>query len=526
MILIASAAFSVPELCSELGNIPPCLLPIGNTSLLELQVANLREHYNETIVVSLPANYILAKHERDLFERLNINLVQALDSLSLGSSLSYVLGVTDPEDDTLRVLHGDTLINDLPGGQDLVAIGKPFGDYRWEFFLDEENASNAQMAWSGFFCFSDRKLFEEALCDTSYDFVSAVKYYHKRHKLNFPICTDWYDFGHVSSYFFSRSKMTTERAFNTLLIDGLVVTKSSDIDSKINAERAWYQGVPPSIKKYCPQLLDYGVDSKDNAFYSLEYLPLLPLSEIYVYGRNSDRFWSNIFDLVRNLLAALRSGFIQENYQTVALSDEKVLLYASKTHSRLDEFLKTSSYSLTDTLLIKNGAEITLGDILDECILVALNEPMTPAILHGDLCFSNILFDSRAESLKLIDPRGLSARGEETIVGDQSYDVSKLCHSVIGMYDSIIAGHYTFFVDSDGIERIGFEISDRIISIQESFASKLFATPSNFFQVLPLTILLFLSMLPLHADRPDRQKAMLLNSARLYDMYRNRELSR
>ncbi|MNF05243.1 hypothetical protein D3C80_2049270 [compost metagenome] len=37
--------------------------------------------------------------------------------------------------------------------------------------------------------------------------------------------------------------------------------------------------------------------------------------------------------------------------------------------------------------------------------------------------------------------------------------------------------------------------------------------------IMPLTVLLFLSMLPLHADRPDRQEAMLVNALRLYSDY-------
>ena len=36
---------------------------------------------------------------------------------------------------------------------------------------------------------------------------------------------------------------------------------------------------------------------------------------------------------------------------------------------------------------------------------------------------------------------------------------------------------------------------------------------------MPLTTLLFLSMQPLHSDRPDRQKAMLFNALRIYSTY-------
>ena len=35
----------------------------------------------------------------------------------------------------------------------------------------------------------------------------------------------------------------------------------------------------------------------------------------------------------------------------------------------------------------------------------------------------------------------------------------------------------------------------------------------------PISILLFLSMLPLHADRPDRQRAFLANALRLFQEF-------
>ena len=38
-------------------------------------------------------------------------------------------------------------------------------------------------------------------------------------------------------------------------------------------------------------------------------------------------------------------------------------------------------------------------------------------------------------------------------------------------------------------------------------------------KILPLVILLFVSMVPLHSDRKDRQEAMLLNALRLYKEY-------
>eukprot|EP01034_Spumella_vulgaris_P006135 gene6135-biopygen5401 len=49
--------------------------------------------------------------------------------------------------------------------------------------------------------------------------------------------------------------------------------------------------------------------------------------------------------------------------------------------------------------------------------------PLVPGVMHGDLCFSNILFDTRSDCIKLIDPRGLNFRDEPRLVGDLRYDL-------------------------------------------------------------------------------------------------------
>ena len=94
--------------------------------------------------------------------------------------------------------------------------------------------------------------------------------------------------------------------------------------------------------------------------------------------------------------------------------------------------------------------------------------------------------------------------------------MAKLAHSVIGLYDFIIAGRYAIESDSDGYESIRFEIDQRLASVQKIFLDVPFIADVPVREIMPLTVLLFLSMLPLHNDRPERQKAMLLNAVRLY----------
>lgn len=46
----------------------------------------------------------------------------------------------------------------------------------------------------------------------------------------------------------------------------------------------------------------------------------------------------------------------------------------------------------------------SLREIAKECIEATLALPEVPAITHGDLCFSNIMYDARSNNIKVIDP--------------------------------------------------------------------------------------------------------------------------
>jgi hypothetical protein len=139
-------------------------------------------------------------------------------------------------------------------------------------------------------------------------------------------------------------------------------------------------------------------------------------------------------------------------------------------------------------------------------------------ICHGDFCFSNILYDSRVQCLKLIDPRGLDVEGKQSIFGDKRYDLAKLYHSIIGLYDFIIAGRFNYSQSSDGSQFI-FEplCSPQQAQIEQLFLDMVIAESGiSHSEILAINVHLFLSMLPLHYDRPDRQSAMIANAYRLF----------
>lgn len=516
MIIINSAAYVIPEFRNELGAIPPCLLPLGNQKLLQYQVNVLRESFSERIVVSLPSSYEITRDEFDLLKTLDVETVGVPDEFTLAEALTYVLNIASEGEASLRLLHGDTLISDLPEQVDVIAVSRSSGDYEWEVEESGTERDIDELVWSGFFAFSSQREFLRALALSRGSFVKAVRGYSSLCRLTAVQCQEWLDLGHVNTYFSSRSKITTQRSFNTLKISDGVLYKSGVPAEKIQAEEHWFRTLPLAIKKYTPHLLDAGVLPDGDRFYALEYLPYLPLNELFVHGRNPLPFWSGQFELLRKLFMDARSAFDSVNGGLDKLTSDAISLYQQKTLNRIQYYERQAGFSAESVIGLHEDQLLTVQLIALECIKLSLQMKVVPAIIHGDLCFSNILYDSRCERIKVVDPRGTNAQGDFTIYGDQKYDLAKLAHSVIGMYDFIIAGRYTLETDDDGYASINFEINGRLSAIQDAFLDVRFIDEFSVKEIMPLVVILFISMLPLHADRPDRQKAMLLNAVRLY----------
>lgn len=516
MIVINSAAYVVPEFRNEFGSIPPCLLPLGNQKLLQHQVGVLRRFTEERIVVSLPLSYELTLDERDLLAALKVEVVAVPDGFALAEALTYVLNIVADEAPGLRLLHGDTLILDLPDALDVVAVGHSSGDYDWESAAPDDGQAIDALVWSGFFAFSSQREFLRALALTRSDFVQAVRQYGRVLPLSTSSCEEWFDLGHVNTYFSSRSKITTQRSFNAIKISEGVLYKTGLPLEKIEAEERWFKNVPLAVRKYTPHLLDAGTSPDGSRFYALEYLPYLPLNELFVHGRNSADFWMRKFELLKKFFEDAGKAYSPEKMVLEDIKRDSISLYQEKTISRLRSYANETGFSDQAVISAQHGQSLTIEKIAQECMERGMRMPVVPAVIHGDLCFSNILFDSRSERLKVIDPRGLNFNGDFSIYGDQKYDLAKLAHSVIGLYDFIIAGRYLIESDADGYECIRFEIDPRLGAVQNGFLEMVFLDGISVRDIMPLVVLLFLSMLPLHADRPERQKAMLLNAVRLY----------
>ena len=134
-------------------------------------------------------------------------------------------------------------------------------------------------------------------------------------------------------------------------------------------------------------------------------------------------------------------------------------------------------------------------------------------IIHGDYCFSNILFDSSNYVFKLIDPR-VRLNSEVTIYGDPRYDIAKLRHSMVGLYDFIVQDLFKLQESQAGFVYKIFTTSD-YNTLTEIFDKY---TKINGFEPKEIKFiegLLFLSMIPLNKDNFNRQKMFYIRALEL-----------
>jgi len=507
MLIITSAAYISDELVTEFGKLPPSFLPLQNKRLFEYQL-KIAGDIHDTIL-SIPQGFLLSEMDSEYLLSRGVILVSVPEGKTLGQSVGYVINKIARFNEPLRILHGDTLFNELPDGLDIYTISKPSDDYSWANAVDNEG-----YIYTGYFTFSDQNLFLHALMNSDYDFVKAIIQYKDLLKVKEVVSDGWFDFGHFNTYYRSKSKMTTQREFNNLEIDGFSVKKFSSDSNKILAEANWYDSLPVPLKKYLPKLWNYGFVG-EKGFYEIEYLYLSTLSELYTFGNLPLFIWERIISACNDFLmdckryCAPESQFLRKNSKK---------LYGEKTLSRLVDFSNKTNISLDHKWIFNNIEVPSLRDIAIEMnSYITEPSPSEMTVIHGDFCFSNIFYCFRTHSIKVIDPRGIDVSGYQSIYGDIRYDSSKLAHSVIGLYDFIIAGYFTYLEESPYHISFKIPVSDIVIKIQSLYKQYNIAGISlNDSCTYPILVHLFLSMVPLHFDSPSRQKAMLANAIRLY----------
>lgn len=523
VFLITAGAYIGPELVAEFGRLPPSFLPVGNRRLFRLQREQIGP-CSDRVLMSVPEDFQVPRMDQELLERLGVELLPVPPGLTLGQSVVYCINVTASAQGGVRILHGDTLIRGVDfASPDAVSVGETAEYYDWAGCVEGArgvervhaglaDGGAARKVLTGYFHFADAGLLVQSITRARGDFIEGINLYAAARPLTSLGEGEWLDFGHLHTFYQSRRRMTTERSFNALEIGPRIVAKSGANPAKIAAEMEWYQNLPHDLRIHTPHFIS-GRQEDGSARYETEYLHLMTLSDLFVFGDLPRPVWRQIFTACDEFLSACARHRAPADAPRTGGA-----LYLDKTLERLAVFARQRGVDPAKPWRF-DGAPLPGLEIVarEAAARIAAASPEDECFVHGDFCFSNILYDYRSQTIRVIDPRGQNARGEPSVHGDLRYDVAKLHHSVAGRYDFIVAGYCR--LHRRGGHDLTLELPDspEIAAASEIFASRRFAGHHGGDPMFAaMSVLLFLSMLPLHADDADRQDALLANALRLF----------
>lgn len=463
--VILSSQYLTNDLAADFGRIVPCDLPLSNQPLSFYQTESLKDICDK-VIITLPNEYSSKWITNDV--------IYCPLGLSLIDVISYVVKNTSQSIVEFFFYFGDTLLKIDYNGNTMYT-GKPNYSYPSWYYVDTNKV------FAGGFCIS-RKSITEILKITSNttSFLSVLS-----GKLQKVSAKNWYDFGNYSTYYNSKKRFLESRSFNSVEVsENSILTKKSSDYAKIFYEYNWLKHYSNILPASCPTPKNFILNDK-SASYDIEYFALPTLSDLYVYGSRSKDFWNEIVFTCSTLLRKFSASQVEkenlEGFYYSKVSERKE--YQGYKHLGID----------TDFI----NSQLILGKELDK-----YDNKLVGG--HGDFCFSNILLDTRTSTLKVVDPRGYLKRGYgQSLLIPKSYDIFKLAHSLISKYDFIIA--------TGKIEEANDSFIDKFEDLFSIDRHWLYAGLSH----------LFFTMIPLHNDRNDRQKAFTLLTKKYYANYSN-----
>ena len=334
---------------------------------------------------------------------------------------------------------------------------------------------------------------------------SLIWEYSQLHSVKGMQINNWYDTGTLKDYNETLANNISGRSFNKFRLDKFgVLTKESSY-LKLKTEIDWIKEV--SKRGYAflmPNFYGEKIEKKNGeeiVSYKIEYVNGKTLTEYFNYYQISPDNWCYIFDRLINTMSVLWENIPSKQFDIVKNSR---YMYVEKTLERIAKWGRKDI--LEQEYIFSNGEKLlgfySVFDKLKDKIERLINSSEKYAsIIHGDPCFSNVIFFPETGSFKLIDPRGNF--GEDSIYGDKRYDVAKLRHNYHGLYDNIVLNLFKLK-----------EIANN--EFEYDFFSKDILSPSIFDQILKnygfdlseielIEGLLFISMIPLHENNKKAQ---------------------
>jgi hypothetical protein len=194
-------------------------------------------------------------------------------------------------------------------------------------------------------------------------------------------------------------------------------------------------------------------------------------------------------------------------------------LFVTKVQTRAAQFLATEEGRRINMLVTASEPSLQLGAQIERYVRLYEKYEKSFAVDylvtgHGDPCFSNVLYDQQRFLMKLIDPKG--ATTEDELYTHPLYDLCKVSHSALGDYDFINNGLFTVkFTDSSELVLTAEQTNQT--ELKEVFRQRIRSIDQDVRVMRLGEASLFLSMLPLHLDVPNKVIAFMLKAKQILD---------
>ena len=541
-LLIPSALLVPSDMRNKFGELPTALFPLGNKTMIE----RLYDKYKDIVDVI----YIVVKRKQLLIndyinsKKLPIRIIELDELRDLGYTIQYgmefILG-QEPLIDYIYVNFADFLLDEhVPiNNHNFFYYASGMSTDEWTYFKDNNGIitdildkcplsenhqiSNFSGIFVGLFGFTNPHYFLELLKQYSNvqsdmdTFYQAIFTYSQEYPFTILHSQNWFDVGHSDNY----SKATTSvaaRSFNSIEIDEQrgILKKRSENKEKLVNEIRWYLRIPNKLQYLLPRVYDYSLDLTD-PYVSMEYYGYHTLHESLVFGDLPLVKWQAIF---QKLLFAINDmGKFTVTGERIQFEAALRDIYLQKTFDRLDMMRNEPDFhSFFENTIIINGKEYRslneylkmLPQLIENLVVYTFTGQFN--IIHGDLCFANILIEDTYDFIRVIDPRGKF--GTFDIYGDARYELAKLMHTLEGKYDFIIEDMFDIDVIGNTIE---YHVHKQIDNITNVFLDVFRESIDNIQAVRLIEATLFLSMIPLHSDYKQRQFAMLATGVMLLE---------
>lgn len=490
--------------------------------------------YNVEIVFVLASDAPEIVVNKDEHFNVSLSCVYIETSNSIGETILAGLRELGEFNGPVVVHMADTLVDiDGPLKIDSIYVQAREDLYRWTSVKTNANGqitvvndrqldveTDEQLVCVGLFSFSNcnrlAQLLDQRISNSEPEtepFFQSLEDYSRLYSMELILTRQWFDCGHIDTYYQSRLGFQNLRHFNSLVYGPSPgqVTKRSESEESFRHQVRWFKQAPDSVASFIPRIFESS--DGDNPYITMELLSIPTLGDLFVRSGLSLGAWNGVV----RIISQIQSLFDKLASHSSVGGQLALSVYRDKTVSRINHFLSQNENG-TELAIEYSNERWTLSKVLetleDFIFLNRLDKLDTLTPIHGDFCFSNLLFDTKLGLLKMIDPRG--EFGVPGIFGDKRYDYAKLMHSYSGLYDFLVSDNFKISFSDENLINISVKTTEYHSKLALIFENNLFSDRSFFQEVKAIESLLFLSMLPLHSDKPQRQLAMLATGLQKY----------